>query len=173
MLFNYAFLDAKINKACCFSDPQDPTALQPGATPATGTLPGTRGQDLSGEQFPSSTPHRVTLNGNYSWDLLGGAMTASASYIWRSSTYASQFNRWYNKVDAYGQADARLLWRKDDLTVIAYVKNITDEEGPVSASGTRSNTAAASPTTEPYAILNQGYTINQPRTFGFEIQKRF
>jgi outer membrane receptor protein involved in Fe transport len=134
---------------------------------------GVANQDLSGQLFPNSTPHRVTLNSTYSFDLLGGAMTASASYIWRSSTYSSQFNRWYNKVDAYGQADARLLWRKNELTLIAYVKNITDEEGPVSASGSRSNTAPAAATTQPYDILNQTFTINQPRTFGFEVQKRF
>jgi outer membrane receptor protein involved in Fe transport len=58
------------------------------------------------------------------------------------------------------------------VTLIAYVKNVFDEDGPVSASATRSNTA---PTVAgaPYDILSQSFTINQPRTFGFEVQKKF
>ncbi|HET9161667.1 MAG TPA: TonB-dependent receptor, partial [Caulobacteraceae bacterium] len=175
LLFNYAYLDAKIVKACCFIDPQDPTGFQPGAQVVSRAANNTANQDLAGELFPNSTPHRVTLNGQYRWDLLGGSLTGSLSYIWRSATYSSQFNRWYNKTDAWGQADARLVWRGGehrDITLIGYVKNIFDEEGPVSASGTRSNTAPTDPT-QPYDILSQSFTINTPRTFGFEIQKRF
>lgn len=180
ILANYAYLDAKINKACCFSDPNDLSAYQPGAVPGTATrLPPVNGvdpslgQDLAGQRFPNSNPHRVTINANYTWKVFGGDLTGSASYIWRSSAYSSQFNRWYNKIDAWGQADARLVWRSGerDWTVIGFVKNITDEEGPVSHSGTRSNTAP--PAGSPYAILNETYTFNQPRTFGVEIQRKF
>jgi iron complex outermembrane recepter protein len=173
VLANYAYLDAKIDEACCFSDPEDPTALQPGANPQAGTLPNARGQSLAGEQFPNATPHRVTLNGSYSWDLFGGSLTGSGSYIWRSATYTSQFNRFYNKVPAWGQVDLRGIWRRGDVTVIGYVKNLLDEEGPVGASGSRSNTAPGSPTTQPYDILSRNFTINQPRTIGLEVQRRF
>lgn len=171
ILANYAFLDAKLDEACCFIDPQDPLALQPGARPVPGQG---ANQDLSGAQFPGAQRNRVSLNANYTWDLFGGSLTGSASYVWRSGSYSSIFNRWYNKVDDWAQTDARLVWRDKDekLTLIAFVKNIFEEEGPVSASAERSNTA---PTTAgaPYDIINQSYTLNQPRTFGVELQRRF
>lgn len=170
ILANYAFLDAKLDEACCFIDPQDPTALQPGARPVPGQG---ANQDLSGAQFPGAQRNRVSLNANYTWDLFGGSLTGSASYVWRSGSYSSIFNRWYNKVDDWAQTDARLVWRDKDekLTLIAFVKNIFEEEGPVSASANQANTAP--PAGQPYEILNQSFTLNQPRTFGVELQRRF
>jgi iron complex outermembrane receptor protein len=58
-------------------------------------------------KLPSSTPHRVTLNGNYTWETDLGNITGSVTYVWRAATYYDVFNRYYNKAKAFDQTDAR------------------------------------------------------------------
>ncbi|MFC3079186.1 TonB-dependent receptor [Phenylobacterium terrae] len=167
LLLNYSYLDATIEEACCFSDPDDPNATQPGAQPATPT----GAQNLSGQKLPSSTPHRVTVNANYTWELAPGDLTASVSYVWRDDTYYSVFNRWYNQAKAYETVDARVLFNDADdrFTVIGFVKNIFDVEGAAGADANRRNTAML-PT---FGFITRNLSLIAPRTYGVELQYRF
>ncbi|MCC7265968.1 MAG: TonB-dependent receptor [Caulobacteraceae bacterium] len=172
ILFNYSYLNAKIKKACCLLDSDDPLAIQPGAQPsgppgaidsATG-LP-TRAQDLSGQRLPLSPKHKIALNGAYTWDFAAGSLIGSASYLWRDEVYSSIFNRPLNLAPSRGQVDLRLTWRDADdrFSIIGYVQNATDEEDFDSLSATRNSIGE----------LSQTYVLTPPRTYGVEFQYRF
>lgn len=175
ILANYSYLNAELREACCFQDSEDPRGLVPGAnlagnTPAQLANPtAALNQDLKGQKLPSSTPHRFTINGNYTWEMEPGNLSASLTYVWRDATYYSIFNRYYNRVKAYDQVDARLLFndRDDKWTVIGYVKNVFDSRGSAGVTSTRINTG---PNT---GYVNQTVSYIPPRTYGIELQRRF
>jgi iron complex outermembrane receptor protein len=174
ILANYSYLNAEIREACCFQDSEDPRGIQPGSRLAGNTAAqlagtGALNQDLKGATLPSSTPHRVTVNGNYTWETDAGDLAASLTYVWRDATYYSIFNRYYNRVKAYGQTDARLVFndKSRKWTAIGYVKNVFDTRGSAGVSATRI-------TTGPNAgFVNQTVSYVLPRTYGIELQRRF
>jgi iron complex outermembrane receptor protein len=170
ILANYSYLDSRIEEACCFQDPEDPNGLQPGVKVGARQAGGAVLQDLSGSKLSGATPHRVSVNGNYTWNLGAGDLTASASYSWRSATYFSVFNRYYNKGKAYEQVDARLLWNDagKKYTVIGFAKNIFDTRGQVVMGGTRlANTGPN------FGAVDQNVSFIPPRSYGVELQYRF
>lgn len=175
ILANYSYLNAEIRKACCFQDSEDPRGLQPGVVLAGNTAAqlasptAALNQDLKGAKLPSSTPHRFTINANYTWELEPGNLSASLTYVWRDATYYSIFNRYYNRVKSYDQTDARLLFNDHDgkWTVIGYVKNVFDSRGSAGVTSTRINTG---PNT---GFVNQTVSYIAPRTYGIELQRRF
>jgi iron complex outermembrane receptor protein len=153
---SYSYLHTEIKKLSGIVDPDDPTALNPGANPLTPLVfcSGTsaaptptdpapnplcdvsthavqRPQDLKGNRLPNSPRHKVALNALYTWDLTAGSLSASASYIWRDTQYGSLFTRGYNKSPAWDQVDLRLTWNDvdDRFTIIGYVKNVFDTIG--------------------------------------------
>lgn len=173
ILANYSYLNSEIREACCFQDPDDPRGVQPEAAlagnptplPATGSL----NQDLKGQKLPSSTPHRVTINANYTWEFDPGSLTTSLTWVWRDDTYYSVFNRYYNLAKAWDQTDLRAIYndRDDRFTIIGYVKNVFDSHGSTGISGSRINTG---PNT---GYVNQTVSYVPPRTYGVELQYRF
>ena len=171
VLFNYSYLDAQIEEACCYSDPEDPRAIAPGASPSgPPTATGERGQDLSGNRLPSSTPHRVTINTNYTFEFEPGALALSATYVWKDETYYSIFNRWYNKAKAYEQVDLRAIFTDadDKFTVIGYVKNVFDKDALSGIGASRINTPGSL-----QGFINLTPSFINPRTYGVELQYRF
>jgi iron complex outermembrane receptor protein len=175
LLANYSYLNAELREACCFQDREDPRGLQPGvvlagnsaaalANPATAL-----NQDLKGAKLPSSTPHRVTINGNYTWEFDPGSLSASLTWVWKDKTYYSIFNRYYNEGKAWSQTDARLIWndRDDRYTVIGYVKNLFKQEGVAGADGSRLTTGPN------VGYVNRTISYVPPRTYGVELQYRF
>jgi iron complex outermembrane recepter protein len=171
---NYSYLNSEIREGCCFQDPDDPRGLQPGAvlagnTPAQLAGTGALNQDLKGQALPSSTPHRFTINTNYTWNLGGGDLSASASYVWRDGTYYSIFNRYYNFAKSYGQTDFRLLFRdtNDRYTLIGSLKNVFDTRGNPGVNGTRITTGPN------IGFVNRTISYVPPRTYTVEVQYRF
>ena len=162
VLANYAYLDSKLTNACCFRDPQDPTASQAGAAPVTPTGL----QDLKGARLPATPRHRVTLNSVYTWRMDAGSLSGSASYIFRDGTYYSVFNRSYNYVKAFDQVDLRATWRdaRDRYSIIGYVKNAFDRNG---FDGVAASLQPGS------RRIQQTIGLTPPRTYGVELQYRF
>lgn len=175
ILFNYALLDAKITESGCFVDPNDPTALQPDATPyavSTPTCPVTvssRPQNLAGNRLPSSPLNRFTLNVNYRFEFDAGSLTTSATWVYRANTYYSIFNRFYNEAPDYTQTDFRATWTDTDnkYSIIAYLRNAFNEEG---YDGAASSLYSASPGV---TAFSRTLTLTPPRTYGVEFQYRF
>jgi iron complex outermembrane receptor protein len=199
VLFNYSYLDAHVKTATGVVDPADPTAVAPGAKPASaaGTCAANptrscdvftgnvqRGQDLSGGSLPNAPKNKVAINVNYTMDFEPGSLIGSVSYIWRDKQYGSVFNRSYYEAPAYDQWDARLAWkeRNSKYTIIAFVKNIFNDlgyEGGASASRQAGFVPAyvvGGAGVNPAPVL-QGvastYTLTPPRTYGVELQYRF
>jgi iron complex outermembrane receptor protein len=174
-VFNYSYLDGEIQEGCCFQDEEDPMAIMPGAQRAIPVVNGAGvitswTQDLAGQSLSGVTPHRVTFNANYTWELGAGDLTGSLSYFWRDETYHSVFNRYYNKTKAYEQVDARLLFNdaEDRFTVIGFVRNLFDTRGQVVMSGTRLLNTGPN-----FGAINQNVSFIAPRTYGIEFQYRF
>ena len=174
ILANYSYLNAELRTACCFQDPDDPRGLQPGvklsgntAAQLAGT--GALNQDLKGNPLPSSTPHRVTVNANYTWEFEPGNLSASLTYVWRSATDYSIFTDYWNKAKSYGQTDFRVLFNdnKGKYTLIGSVKNVFDTRGSAGVNGTRLNTG---PNT---GFVNQTVSYVLPRTYSLELQLRY
>jgi iron complex outermembrane receptor protein len=175
ILFTYAYLDAHVSKACCVSDPNDPTATAAGANPAGSSSQGaidqitglpTRGQNLAGQQLPFSPKNKIALNGNYTWSLgKYGDLIGSASYLWRDEQYSSFFNRAYNYAPSRSQIDLRLTFEdaRKRFEIVGYARNLTDEHDFESTSGSRSTTG----------IVYQSYNLVEPRTYGVELRARF
>ncbi|MDZ4370622.1 MAG: TonB-dependent receptor [Phenylobacterium sp.] len=186
ILANYSYLDSELREACCFQDPDDPRGLQPGVVLAGNTAAGLAptnpngtlnvtplNQDLKGNPLPSSTPHRVTVNVNYTWEFDPGSLSASLTYVWRDSTYYSIFTDYWNEAKAFGQTDFRTIFvdADDRFTVIGYVKNVFDTRGSAGVSGTR--IPSLQPGQPNYGYVNQTVSYVLPRTYGVEFQYRF
>jgi len=165
ILFNYSFNPTGIKSLSGIVDPQDPEALQPGASPlsalqtctGTGSTPSAtnpnpnplcdvstglvqRPQNLKGNTLPQQPRNKVALNVLYTFNFEKGSLTPSVSYVWRDKQYSSIFKRAYDATPSWDQTDARLTWKdKDDkYTIIAYVKNLFDDLGyDAAATGTR------------------------------------
>ena len=175
ILLTYAYLDAHISKACCVSDPNDPTATQPGARPAGPSNQGAvdsftgqpaRGQDLRGNPLPLSPKNKIALNANYTFDLgKYGTLIGSASYIWRDQQYSQIFQRAYNLTPSTDQVDLRLTYKEPNnrFEVIGYARNVTNNVNYETLSGTRYSTG----------VVYQNYIVQDPRTYGVQLQARF
>ncbi|WP_293370344.1 TonB-dependent receptor [Phenylobacterium sp.] len=166
ILFNYSWNPTGIKSLTNIVDPQDPEALQPGATPinpvvqtctGTGSTPTAanpnpnplcdvttglvqRPQNLKGNVLPSQPENKVAINILYTFDFAPGSLSPSVSYVWRDKEYASIFKRDYDASPSWDQVDARVTWKDKDnkYSIIAYVKNMFDTLGYDSAaSGTR------------------------------------
>ncbi|MBL8552773.1 MAG: TonB-dependent receptor, partial [Phenylobacterium sp.] len=199
ILANYSYLNAKIKEGVFSPDPDDPLALLPGARiapasaqAANACIPGRSptgtgaaacsllvnvNQDITGSKLPSSTPHRFTINANYTWEFDAGRLSASTSYVWRAATYYSVFNTYANRAKSYGTTDFRMLFNdKDDrFTLIASIKNVFDQRGSAGVSAARiSNNAVGNNVNHPlFNKINETVSYILPRTYGVELQYRF
>ncbi len=192
-ILNYGFTDPKIGETPALVHSLDPYARDPSAKPlGTPSSTGIQGQSVEGNLLPFTPKHKVALNGTYTFDLEDGStLDASLSYFWQDISYVSIFNRSYTKVPSWDQTDGRLSWTNADgnLTLIAWVKNLFDEEqydsvGPGLREGTNLNSypticnttagSSAAPGGRPgSSCITTSETLRGPRTIGAELQLRF
>ncbi|MDF2900384.1 MAG: TonB-dependent receptor [Phenylobacterium sp.] len=164
ILFNYSYLDATIEKACCIINAADLLATDVNANPSGPLIGGRQGQDLSGNRLPSSPKHKVALNGTYRFDFEPGSLTLSGTYSWKDKVSYGIFDYSREFAPAQDQVDVRAIWADagDRYTVIGFVRNVFDEElldgidiGAANAGSLRT------------------ITLTPPRTYGIELQYRF
>ena len=119
-----------------------------------------------GNALPQAPKHKVALNGTYTFEMDPGNLTLGATYLYRSESYANVFEREYNRAPSWDQVDLRALWAPtgNKYTVIAYVKNVFNEDGYAAAvAGSQRNGAIAA----------RNYELTPPRLYGVELQYRF
>ena len=169
-MLNYGYASSKIEKACCFVDGTDPTAVQPGAQPVGPVVGGKQQQSLKGGELPLTPKNKVALNAVYTLVFDPGTLDLSASYIWKDSSYSLVFNRFYNKMPSYDQVDLRAVWTDTDdrYRVILFAKNVFDTKGYDGASGGQYIS-----TNFPPSSVGQTYSYTPPRTFGVQLQYHF
>jgi len=128
-----------------------------------------------GSALPQAPENKVAVNGTYTFALDGGDLVTGATYVWRSKSYATVFAREYDSAPAWDQVDLRALWipASGKYTVIAYVKNVFDEEGYTAAvvASQRNNNPAVPSDRFPNGAQN--LELTPPRIFGVEVQYRF
>ena len=168
IIASYAYNDSEVREACCFNDSADPLGVQPGSQPA-GPLDanGNQPQDMKGNQLPRTIPHKFSLSASYDVVLgTNGNLTLSGTYAYQDSTYHNIFNRDYTQSPSFDRVDLIAVWRSptDVYRVIGSVKNVFDEEGYDSASGSRELITSR---------VAQSYGFSPPRIFGVEFQARF
>nr|QQZ52066.1 TonB-dependent receptor [Phenylobacterium glaciei] len=141
-------------------------------------------QDLKGSQLFQSPENKFAFNANYTFDFTPGSLILSGTYTWTDSTIYQPFNDPAFEVPAYGTGDLRAIWKDADnkYTLIASVKNVTDEEGFTSTGSTNPTAVFGDPNPglvvggKPY-LRQTGVAITrgliQPRTYGLELQYRF
>ncbi len=170
-ILNYGFNDTRIiNSGCIIDALGDPTATRVGATrgncPAPAVVGGAQGQDLAGGQLPNAPRNKIAINGNYTFFLQPGALSFSASYIWRDAQYGSIFNRPFNKAPSWDQVDLRAEFKSANghYSIILYGKNVFDTVGyQIGRIGTYQASGA---------FLVQD-TLTPPALYGAEFQYRF
>ena len=124
------------------------------------------GQRIDGSALPSSPKNKVALNANYTWYTPAGNLTLSGTWTYRDEAYYSVFSREHYLAPSYDETDLRVLWNEPNnrYTIIAFRKNVFDDEGYETAGATHVGLGRA----EPAALA---YTF--PRTYGIEAQFRF
>lgn len=130
---------------------------------------------IVGNSLPQAPEHKVAVNGTYTFQTDAGNIIAGASYLYRSESYANVFSREYNSAPEWDQVDMRLLWMPTGgkYTVIAYVKNVLDEDGYTAAVPASNRNNSATVASDRYPNGARNYELTPPRIFGLEVQYRF
>jgi maltooligosyltrehalose synthase len=123
------------------------------------------GQSLDGSALPSSPKNKAALNANYTFFTPAGNLTLSGSWTYRDKAYYSVFSRDHYLAPAYDEADLRVLWNEPNnrYTIIAFCKNVFDDEGFEAAGATMSA----------WGVQSRSRSLTFPRTYGVEAQFRF
>lgn len=121
-----------------------------------------------GNSLPQAPEHKLALNAGYTFEMDPGSLTLGATYLYRSKSYANVFERAYNSAPSWDQVDLRAVFTPtgNKYTVIAYVKNVFNEDGYAAA-------VAASQRNVDRANGARVYELTPPRLYGVELQYRF
>jgi iron complex outermembrane receptor protein len=170
LYLSYAYLDTEIKDDRCFIDGDDTgysgQLISPQGRPcAPFSFGGQVGQRIDGGRLPSTPEHKMAVNANYTWHTTAGNLTASGTWTYKDETYYSVFTRDHNLAPSYSETDVRLLWNdpNDRYTIIAFAKNVFDQEGYEGAGASMSA----------WGVQSRTRSLTFPRTYGLEAQFRF
>lgn len=170
MRLTYSYLDTEIKDGRCFVDNDDTgitgVLVAPDARPCSAPQPGVQtAQLIDGDGFPSTPKNKVAANIQYTASLPMATLTFSGTWTYRDEAYYSVFNRVHNLAPSYSETDLRVLWQEPNAsyTIIAFAKNLFDDEGYEAASASMSA----------WGVQSRSYTLTPPRTYGVEVQFRF
>lgn len=130
---------------------------------------------IVGNSLPQAPEHKFALNGTYTFDFEPGDLTLGATYLYRSKSYANVFERQYNSAPSWDQVDLRAIWTPEGgkYTVIAYVKNVFDDDGYAAAVAASQRNNSATVPSDRFPNGAQVYELTPPRIYGVELQYRF
>ena len=170
LYLSYSYLDTEIKDDRCFIDGDDTgysgVLVSPQARPCGPFAFGDQiGQKIDGGSLPSAPKNKVAFNASYTWFMPAGNLTASANWTYKDKAYYSVFTRDHNLAPAYEETDVRLLWNEPNnrYTIIAFAKNVFDQEGYEAASASMSA----------WGVQSRFRSLTFPRTYGIEAQFRF
>jgi iron complex outermembrane receptor protein len=130
---------------------------------------------IVGNDLPQAPEHKFALNGTYTFELDEGNIIAGATYLYRSKSYANVFTREYNATKSWDQVDLRALWMPTGgkYTVIAYVKNVFNDDGYAAAVAASQRNNSATVASDRFANGARNFELTPPRLYGVELQYRF
>ena len=162
-------VDAAIAAGAAIGPDDAPAAIYPSGIPAwfderflrdnIELLPGIP-EPVSGNRIPDTPEHTLHLGASYTWDVLGGALTARWDYYWQSDSYLTLFNRRVEKIGDWDQHNATLIYESGDgrWSARAWVRNIEDDVHILG--GYRQQ-------------LNQDFSVTEPRAWGASLRWNF
>ncbi|MGI9283806.1 MAG: TonB-dependent receptor domain-containing protein, partial [Pseudomonadales bacterium] len=151
----YEDFESLDSNACALGPQQEGRVLDPLCTDDL---------DLSGNVFPRSPDHKLSLNLTYEWELLALDWRATTSYQYTGEQYTTAFNNdLYDFIDSWDRWDARLSVASPETTweLTAFVKNIADD---------REETGRARPSTVSGLAAS---SLTDPRTYGLRFTYNF
>jgi outer membrane receptor protein involved in Fe transport len=115
--------------------------------------------DISGNRIPEAPEHTVHLAASYTWDVLGGALTARWDYYWQDSAFMSIYNRASHRIGSWDQHNATVVYESGDnrWSVRAWIRNLEDDLHITG--GLRSR--------------EQSFAASDPRSFGASVRYNF
>ena len=117
-------------------------------------------QDLSGNKFPLTPEHKLSLWASAHWAWAWASMNASVSYSYVGEQYMSPFNvDQYDKVESWDRWDAQLGASYGPWRLSAFIKNIADERNWIFRE--RPSTVTRN--------LGPGSQLSEPRTWGLRL----
>ena len=113
--------------------------------------------DLAGNRIPDTPEHTLHLAASYTWDFVGGALTARWDYYWQDEVLLEVFNHSAFRVDSWDQHNATLVFEAGSgrWSARAWIVNIEDEVHLTGGRRTTLNTAAGA---------------TEPRTYGASLR---
>ena len=174
LILSYSYLDTEIKDDRCFIDnadtgivgqivPDSRFCTVPTGTPTA--LGPQVGQRLDGSALPSSPKNKAALNANYTFFTNAGNLTLSGTWTYKDEAYYSVFSRGHYLAPSYDETDLRVLWNEPNnrYTIIAFCKNVFDDEGYEAAGASMSA----------WGVQSRSVSLTFPRTYGIEAQFRF
>ena len=128
---NYALADSEFTEGC---DDFQWTASSGGGTlldpeVCTGSNPNSAGSgSIVGNQFPLSSENQFSAYADFRWPLNNSEMFANLSYSWEDKKPVQVHNLAW--VPAATIVDLQVGWQSGNFTVMAYGRNLTDEDAP-------------------------------------------
>ena len=115
--------------------------------------------------MPSSPKNKAALNANYTFFTNAGNLTLSGTWTYKDEAYYSVFSRGHYLAPSYDETDLRVLWNEPNnrYTIIAFCKNVFDDEGYEAAGASMSA----------WGVQSRSVSLTFPRTYGIEAQFRF
>jgi iron complex outermembrane receptor protein len=122
--------------------------------------------NLDGNQLPNSPEHTIHLGVAYTWDIqmIAGSITARWDYYWQDESFAREFNRPGDRIDAWDQHNASLIYDSNNgkWTGRAWVRNLQDEDN-VTGHYLTSDTSG----------YYRNYFVTEPRIYGASVRYNF
>jgi iron complex outermembrane recepter protein len=121
---------------------------------------------LDGNALPNSPEHTVHLGLAYTWEIerIAGGLTARWDYYWQDDSYAREFNTLGDRIDAWDQHNASLIYESSDgvWSGRAFVRNLQNEDN-VTGKYLTSDTSG----------FFRNYFLTEPRIYGVSVRYSF
>ena len=167
LYFNGAYTDAKytdFKNAPCPPELSGGTAPAPGGVTDPAGTPGGRSPafcDISGQVLPGISKWSLSWGGEVRQPLGDGNVYLGYDGNWRSRFSSNPSPSAYTWIDAYSLSNVRLGWRRSDLNIYGWVRNVFDKQYFELLSVQSGSTGL---------IVGQP---GDPRTYGLTISKNF
>jgi iron complex outermembrane receptor protein len=167
LYFNGAYTDAKyadFKNAPCPPELSGGTATAPGGVTDPAGTPGGRSPaycDISGQVLPGISKWSLSWGGEVRQPVGDGNVYLAYDGSWRSKFSSNPSPSAYTWIDAYSLSNVRLGWRRTDLNIYGWVRNVFDKHYFELLSVQSGSTGL---------IVGQP---GDPRTYGLTISKSF
>ena len=119
--------------------------------------------DLDGNRLPNTPEHNLRLGLAHTWNFAQGtALDLRWDWYWQADSYAREFNTPGDEIEAWTQHNATAVYRRNNLTVRLWVRNVLDDDN-VTGKYVTSDTSG----------FFRNYFLTEPRIYGLSFRMDF